>query len=244
MGKATAATRLDRLERLKGLLSSGEAMTQAGLAAELGISLRSLARDLAMLRESGVPIEAERGRGGGLRLQPGWSFGRLSLDREEAIDMLLSIAVAEQMSSPLLLQRLRSIRQKLAGGFSRAHQSAIRSLRTRVLVGPPASDRVVASYRREVSPATAEMKRAFLEMRLLSITYADEAGRVTAREIEPQYLYLNIPAWYLLAWDRLRQDVRFFRVDRVRTAEALDRSFRLRDRGLFLDQIGESARPL
>ena len=134
--------------------------------------------------------------------------------------------------------------QKLAGGFSKAHQSAIRSLRTRVLVGPPASDRVVASYRREVSPAAAEVKRAFLEMRLLSMTYADEAGRVTVREIEPQYLYLNIPAWYLLAWHRLRQDVRFFRVDRVRTAGALDRSFRLCDRSLFLDQIGESARPL
>lgn len=60
------------------------------------------------------------------------------------------------------------------------------------------------------------VKSAFFEMRLLRISYLDAAGQLTTREIEPQFLYLNLPVWYLLAWDRWREAVRFFRIDRLR----------------------------
>lgn len=117
MGKGSASDRLERLERLKGLLKANDSMTVKELADELDVSIRSLSRDIELLRASGVPIEADRGRGGGVRLQRQWSFGRLHLDFEEGIDLLLSIALAEKLNSPLLLNRLRSIRQKLATCF-------------------------------------------------------------------------------------------------------------------------------
>ena len=98
MGKGAASDRLERLERLKGLLKASDAMTVKALAAELGVSIRSLSRDIELLRAQGVPIEADRGRGGGVRLQRQWSFGRLHLDFEEGIDLLLSIDNSRSMA--------------------------------------------------------------------------------------------------------------------------------------------------
>src|SRR5262245_31008150 len=235
MGKGSASDRLERLERLKGLLKASDSMTVKDLARELDVSIRSLSRDIELLRASGVPIEADRGRGGGVRLQRQWSFGRLHLDFEEGIDLLLSIALAEQLNSPLLLKRLRSIRQKLAASFSESQQGRIKMLRNRILIGPPASGRVMESYRLSAPEQATNVARAFFEMRVLEIRYCDEAGTVTTRLIEPQFLYLSVPAWYLLSWDRLRDDIRTFRIDRIHRATVTDEMFRLRDRRRFIE---------
>src|SRR5262245_11142642 len=235
MSRGAAANRLERLERLKGLLSASDYLTVRELASALDVSVRSMSRDIEVLRASGVPIEADRGRGGGVRLQRQWSFGRLHLDFEEGIDLLLSIALAEQLNSPLLLKRLRSIRQKLAVSFSDSQQGRIKMLRNRILIGRPASGRVMESYRLSTPDQAANVARAFFEMRVLEIRYCDESSRMTTRLIEPQFLYLSVPAWYLLSWDRLRDDIRTFRIDRIQRATVMDETFRLRDRRRFIE---------
>jgi len=244
MGKGSASDRLERLERLKGLLKANDSMTVKELAGELDVSVRSLSRDIELLRSSGVPIEADRGRGGGVRLQRQWSFGRLHLDFEEGIDLLLSIALAEKLNSPLLLNRLRSIRQKLAASFPESQQDRIRMLRNRILMGPPASEHVMQTYRMNAPEQLTNVTRAFFDMRLLEIRYSDEATRMTTRQIEPQFLYLSVPAWYLLAWDRLRDGIRTFRIDRIHTATVMDAMFRLRDRRTFVEWAGATAESL
>lgn len=244
MPKRSTLSRIDRLERLQGLLRGADAYTTGGLAAELGVSRRSLARDLALLRDSGLPIDADRGRGGGVRLASRWSIGRLHLTEEEGIDLLLSMAIAETMDSPLLLNRLPAVRQKLAAAFGEVQQARIRSLRKRILLGAPASARIAAAYRPPSPSALTLVKAAFFEMRVLRIVYSDEQGRTTAREIEPQFLYLNLPVWYLLAWDRLRDGVRFFRIDRLRSVEKLPATFRARRADDFLVDTEHTARPL
>jgi len=244
MAKGAASDRLERLERLKGLLKANDSMTVKELASELGVSVRSLSRDIELLRASGVPIEADRGRGGGVRLQRQWSFGRLHLDFEEGIDLLLSIALAEKLNSPLLLRRLRSIRQKLATSFPEAQQSKIKMLPNRILIGPPASEHVLQTYRMNAPEQLTNVARAFFEMRLLEIRYSDEATRVTTREIEPQFLYFGVPAWYLLSWDRLRNDIRTLRIDRIHRATVRDTTFRLRDRRKFVEWAGGAVETL
>ena len=118
MADRRTSSRMHRLEELKGLLKAREHVTAAELAAVLGVSMRTLNRDLELLRDSGVPIESDRGRGGGLRLQRNWALGRLHLSPAEAIDLLLSIAIAERMNSPLLLQQLAAIKRKVVAAFS------------------------------------------------------------------------------------------------------------------------------
>ena len=66
---------------------------------------------------------------------------RLHLSAPEAIDLFLSIAIAERMNSPVLLQQLNAVRRKIVAAFIEAHQKKLRLLRNRILIGRPASER-------------------------------------------------------------------------------------------------------
>ena len=228
---------MSRLEELKSLLSSSDHVTAAELASRLGVSLRTLNRDLGLLRDSGMPIDADRGRGGGLRLNRRWSVGRVNLDYREAIDALLSLAVAEKLGSALLLDRARSARHKLAATFSPAHQARIRLMRRRILIGDAASPDVMATYAPGSTTRRGMVAEAFFEMKRLEITYMDGQGRRTVREVEPQFLYLSWPVWYLLSWDELRRSVRTFRLDRIVQSKMKQSGFKLRNELPFLEAI-------
>jgi predicted DNA-binding transcriptional regulator YafY len=244
MRRRSTSSRLHRLEQLKGLLKAHEHVTAAELSAELGVSLRTLNRDLEILRDSGVPIDSDRGRGGGLRLQRNWTLGRLHLSPEEAIDLLLSIAIAERMNSPLLLQQLAPIKRKIVAAFSESYQPKIRSLRQRILVGSPASKQVIASFSPPLRKALTGVTEAFFNTRCIAIEYVDQNGTTTLRDVEPQFLYLSVPVWYLLAWDRLRSAVRCFRIDRIKSVTPLETKFRLADPRPFLADAEEGIEAL
>lgn len=239
MARATAGGRLDRLDRLTALLKADEPVTVAGLAGELGVDRRTLWRDIALLRERGLPIEADRGRGGGIRLNRQWGVGRLALDYQEAVDLLISLAIAERMRSPLFMAGLRSVRRKLAASFAPALRSRLERLRARILVGQPASAAVMGTLGPPPAGFVADLNRAFLEMRQLRVVYRGEGGGRTERVIEPHYLLLNYPVWYVLAWDHLRGAVRTFRCDRLAEAETLAEPFRLRPAADFDRVIAE-----
>jgi predicted DNA-binding transcriptional regulator YafY len=243
-GDVAVRSRVLRLDALKVLLADRDATTAGDLAAELGVSVRTVQRDLAALRELGLPIESDRGRGGGVRLERGWSLGRVHLNESEALGLLLSLTIAEKIGSPLLLSDLRSITRKVSTAFAPAQARRIRALRRRVLVGQPASGRVVTSYLPPRTPVTQALLDAFLYRRVASIRYEDQTGTVTEREIEAQYLYYNVPVWYALAWDRLRDDVRFFRIDRIRRVHLQAGEFGLRRPDPFLAAGEPEARPL
>ena len=229
-------SRIERLEELQALLKARDHVTGAELAGDLGVSVRTINRDLEVLRAGGMPIDADRGRGGGLRLQRNWALGRLHLSPSEAIDLLLSIAIAEAMESPLLLQQLAPIRRKIVASFAETGQQKVRALRKRILIGKPASPRIVATFERPPRAKLAGIGEAFFELRCVVIEYVDERGNTTFREVEPQFLYLSFPVWYLLAWDRLRNAIRYFRVDRIRSAKVLETTFRLADPRPYLEQ--------
>jgi len=197
------------------------------IAEALGVSVRTLWRDIEVLRERGLPIEADRGRGGGIRLHWSWGIGRIALSYREAVDLLVSLAVAEQMDSPILMANLNPIRQKLMASFSPAVQSQIKGLKSRILVGVSASPRVQTGFTKPSPEIVKSLHEAFLLMKVARITYEDEKGAVTERDVETHFLLLNYPVWYALCWDRLRSDIRTFRCDRVLSLEAKAEEFSL-----------------
>jgi predicted DNA-binding transcriptional regulator YafY len=232
--RPTPEGRAVRLEGLKGLLAERDYTTASELAAELGVSVRTLHRDLALLRDLGIPIDSDRGRGGGLRLEQGWSLGRVHLSESEAIGMLLSLTIAEKVGSPLMLDDARMIARKIARSFAPAQARRILAIRRRILVGAWASDQVLSSYVAPAGAVTQPLLDAFVNRRAAVITYQDQHVNLTVREIELQYLYYNVPVWYALVWDRLRDDVRFFRIDRIKNIQLLSEQFRLRRDDQFL----------
>ncbi len=209
-------------------------MTASDLADELGVSLRTVSRDIEVLRQRGLPIDSDRGRGGGVRLQRDWGVGRIDLNYAEAVDLLISLAIAEQTNSPLMMANLGSVRRKLTASFSSVMLARVKGLKARIQVGKPASSHLLSAHSNPSPKVVGMLHQAFLAMHPLSISYRTEQGAKTQRIIQPHFLLLCSPIWYVLAWDELRNDIRTFRCDRITAAETLnERSFRLLPINLF-----------
>jgi len=206
--------RNDRLDLALRILRDRPGVTASELARHLETSVRSVFRDLGYLRGRGYPIESSRGRGGGLRLHPNWGLGRVLLSSEEALGVLLSLALTDRLGLPMFGSGLTRARKKVVDAFPSSEKRLLTPLRERVLVGPPASARVAGSYGSPDVTAVRRLQTAFVRERLITATYVREDGQRSDRRIEPHAILLSWPAWYLLGFDHLRAEVRTFRLDR------------------------------
>ncbi len=228
MSRTTILTRLERLEWLTSRLKTDEPMILREIADELGVSQRSISRDIQILRERGLPIEADRGRGGGIRLDPSWGVGRIALSHKEAVNLLISIAVMEKMGQSILMKNLLVTQRKVIASFSKDNQRKIKKLRNRIRIGPPSSPDVLLGFKECSKHTNDQLQEAFLLMRKAKIKYHSAKKEMTKRIIEPHYLVLNYPVWYALCWDDFRDDIRTFRLDRISTIDVTDNNFTLR----------------
>lgn len=227
--------RTARRNRLIGLLRSEEYWKTSDLREHLGVSQRTLMRELAELRRAGYPIESERGRGGGIRLNGRWGIERLNLNHQEVVELVLSLAIMESLQSPLLTSNLTAIKQKLFQAFPQNQRSAVNTIRKRIMVGDNARSNIVAQYIAPQKKLSEIIAEAFLQQTCLEIEYRSEAGVGTTRVIEAHYILLNWPVWYIIAWDHLRLASRVFRIDRISNAHCMDSTFSLRPRANFTD---------
>lgn len=225
--RASTISRIDRLEVITARLKSDEALTIGEIAKEVGVSIRTLNRDIGILKGQGLPIETDIGRGGGVRLNRAWGVGRVNLNYTEAVDLMISLAIAEQMNSPLFMAHLSSVRHKVMASFSRAMKSKVNGIKGRIVIGKSASDIVLTKFSSPKRKDVEKLHQAFLMLQRISITYSDERGNKTSRIIEPHYLLLSYPVWYVLAWDHLREDIRVFRCDRIEKIKILEEDFKL-----------------
>jgi predicted DNA-binding transcriptional regulator YafY len=216
----------ERPEVVARLLRDRPGITAHALADDLGVSLRTIFRDLDRLRERGYPIDGDRGRGGGLRLHPHWGLPRLLLASDEALGALLALAVSERMGFPMFGDALRQARRKLLGAFSTRERAALAPLRERILVAQPASKAVIAGYEPPDPAAARHLQRAFVEARVMTMRYDKPDGASARRRVDPHALLINAPAWYLVAYDHDRRAARTFRMDRIRDVVIGDGQFR------------------
>ncbi len=227
MTRANAQDRMKRLEMLPVQLKQDEHCTVAGLAQQHGVSARTIARDLAIMRDQGMQIDADRGRGGGLRLDRNWGVGRLNLSYGDAVDLLISISVAEQMNSPLFLANLGSVRRQLVASFSPEKRNQVDRLNARIIIGATSSTYVQAGAKTAPKRVVQTIHQAFIARETIEITYQREDGDLSERVIAPHYLLLKYPIWYVVAFDYLRQSPRTFRCDRVNSAQMTGARFSL-----------------
>ena len=127
--------RVDRLDLLLRVVRDRPGITVARIAEDLDVSVRSVFRDLRHLRERGYPIEADRGRGGGVRLHARWGLSKVMLSVEEALVTLLSLAIGEKLGLPIFAQDLAQARKRIVDAFPTQERRRIAPLRERILVG-------------------------------------------------------------------------------------------------------------
>lgn len=200
----TSARLLDLLNRLheRRFWTGGE------LADALGVTTRSVRRDIDRLRELGYPVHATSGVGGGYALGAGADLPPLPLDDDEAVAVAVGLRAAatgvvaglEQASLRALAKLERVLPRRL-----RSQVSALNAVSVQMMDG-------VARVDAEVLTSLAGGCR---DEHLVTFDYLDRAGTRSARTVEPYKLVHSSARWYLLAFDRDRQDWRTFRVDRV-----------------------------
>ena len=117
--------------------------------------------------------------------------------------------------------------------FSPSMKHKLNSLKSRIMITESASPFVLAAFSAPKTAIVESLHRAFVTMCTMTIDYRDEHSTLTQRMIEPHYLLLSYPVWYVLAWDHLRDDVRTFRCDRIIKVQVHDQGFRLRPLARF-----------
>ena len=116
-------------------------------------------------------------------------------------------------------------------------KTRIATLRRRILIGQNASPAVLETLSPPKGEQIGQLFTAFVETRLLEMAYRGGTGRSTVRMLEPHLLLLNYPTWYLIAWDRGREAVRSFRLDRISSATVTETTFALRPLSVFDEAV-------
>lgn len=200
---------------LADLLRGREATTVDDLAGELRVSRRTLLRDLASLRERGMPISGESGPGGGVRLEGDRGLAAVHLSLSEIVALWLGARLSQAASELPWGGAASSAMTKLLANLPTAKARALRALCRRVVVGPPASATVRAGARATPKELLGLFEEAFSTGVGLGFHYTDREGNRTIRRIEPHGLLAEPPVWYVLARDVDKAEPRTFRMDRI-----------------------------
>jgi len=197
-----------RLLELLSLLQARRDWPGTELAERLEVSGRTVRRDIERLRALGYPVESLRGPAGGYRLRAGAAMPPLLVDEDEAIAIAVGLRTAARASvtgiEETSLRALVKLEQVLPAHLRR-RVSALGS----ATIAPPVTGPTVDPQHLTVVAAACR------DSECLRFTYRSRDGADTRREVEPHSLVNLGRRWYLVAWDRLRDDWRTFRVDRL-----------------------------
>lgn len=183
------------------------------LAERLGVTQRTLRRDVERLRELGYRVESTPGAAGGYRLEAGSAVPPLLLTDEEAVAMAIGLRVAAS-------RRLVSGAETTITALAKLEQVLPAPLRRRVnALADTVQPAGISSGAPVSSEILGEIALACRDHERLRFTYTSADGVVTRRRVEPEALAPADRHWYLVCWDLERDDWRTFRVDRIAELE-------------------------
>ncbi|MGA8113530.1 MAG: YafY family protein [Actinocatenispora sp.] len=212
-----------RTLRLLSLLQTHRYWPGAELSERLGVSARTLRRDIDRLRELGYPVSAQRGVDGGYQLAAGAALPPLVVDDDEAVALAIGLRAAAQ------------------GAVAGIEESSLRALTKVIQVMPPRLRRRVDALRAVTVPAVwgaapsidagllTTVAQACRDEERMRFRYTARAGAETERHVEPHRLVSLGRRWYLVAFDLGRHDWRSFRLDRLSEPDSTGARFRPRE---------------
>ncbi|MFB9718367.1 helix-turn-helix transcriptional regulator [Planobispora longispora] len=197
-----------RVLRLLSLLQGRREWPGPELAGRLGVSPRTLRRDIDRLRELGYPVRATTGPAGGYRLEAGTAMPPLLLDDDEAVAIAVGLRTAASGT-------VAGIEETSARALAKLEQVLPSRLRRRVNTLQTQTVTIQGAWP-TVEPGTlATLAQACRDHERLRFGYRSRDGAVTGRLVEPYRLVSTGRRWYLVAWDTGREEWRTFRVDRL-----------------------------
>jgi predicted DNA-binding transcriptional regulator YafY len=200
-----------RLLTLLSLLQGRRDWPGGELADRLGVSGRTIRRDVERLRELGYPVESMTGPAGGYQLRAGTAMPPLLLDDDEAIAIAVGLRTAAGASVTGIEETSLRALVKLEQVLPKHLRRRVRALQTSTLTlstGRPGGPEVDPQHLTVIAAACRDHE-------CLRFAYRARDDKETRRQVEPEALVNTGRRWYLVAWDRDRDDWRTFRLDRV-----------------------------
>jgi predicted DNA-binding transcriptional regulator YafY len=201
------------------LLQARERIGVPELARRLEVGERTVRRYAAMLREMGIPIEAELGRYGAYYLRSGYRLPPMIFTDEEALGLALGLLAARHLGLAGVAPAVEGALAKLERVMSEALRGRVRALQETVSI---AATRSRAPARSE---ALLTLAAAVGEQRRVRLRYSSGLSRETKREVDPYGVMHREGYWYAVGHCHLRKGMRLFRLDRVLEAEMLEEAF-------------------
>jgi len=193
---------------LLNLLQTHRQWAGSTLAERLGVTARTLRRDIDRLRELGYRVEATRGAAGGYRLEAGAELPPLLLTDEEAVTMAIGLRLAATQGlsdgEHTTLSALAKLEQVLPPALRQRVNALAASVQVPGLTGTPVSPELLG----QLALACRDRER-------IRFSYVASDDAATDRVVEPHSLVATGARWFLVSWDLTRGDWRTFRVDRM-----------------------------
>ncbi|GAA2814184.1 YafY family protein [Saccharopolyspora taberi] len=221
-----------RLLSLLSLLQTPREWPGRELAERLGVSARTIRRDIDRLRELGYPVEATMGAAGGYRLVAGAAMPPLLLDDEEAVAIAVGLRTAAGQAVAGIEEASVRALTKLEQVLPSRLRYRVGALNTATLQVTWAGDPVDPKHLTVIAAAIANREQ-------LRFAYRAAGGGESRRRVDPHRLVSAGRRWYLVAYDHDRDDWRIFRVDRIEApygtgARAVPRELPAEDAGEYL----------
>lgn len=213
---------------LRSLRRSGAAKMD-DLAHEVGVSRRTVLRDISALRDEGYVIHSDVGRGGGVQLDPHSVQTAPRLTVPEVFALLISVASMRAAGNLPFSDLADAGLAKIEKTLPPDRVKDLRALLGCLHIGQLSPLQDLSDMGKMEATLLPAFELAFLNRQYLRFDYHDAKGHRSTREVEPQALLILPPLWYLVAWDPLRGGFRHFRMDRIGAPEPVkDSQFRRR----------------
>lgn len=202
--------RIDRISAILIHLQSRRIVKASDLAERFEISLRTVYRDIRTLEEAGVPITGEPGVG--YSIMQGYHMPPVMFSRDEMTALLTAEKLAGLLTDSVTHKHLNSAMLKIRSVLGNSDKEALESLDDKIAVLPN-------PYRRDDWRDTTVFKditSAVEHKQVVEITYdSNHSLETNCRKIEPVGIWFQAGRWHIVAWCRMRNDYRNFRLDRI-----------------------------
>lgn len=207
--------RLSRLTAILLQLQTKRLHTATELADKFSVSIRTIYRDIRALEQAGVPVSAEDGKG--YTLMDGYRVPPVMFTEAQANALITAEQLVLKNKDTSLIKDYMEAIEKIKSvlKYNVKDKANLLAERTRF-------DQNINRERN--SNNLSDLQFALTNFNLTKIEYTNDAKKTTVRLIEP-FALLSTENWLLLAYCRLREEFRFFRLDRIKKMEILDEKF-------------------
>jgi predicted DNA-binding transcriptional regulator YafY len=208
--------RISRLTSIITQLQSKSIVTATELAKKYQVSTRTIYRDIKTIENSGIPIYVEEGKG--YSLMPDYSLPPVRFTKEEALALITAEEIINTNNDQSLVEKYQSAIEKIKATLKSGTKADSELLSKRIYIRKNQENENQSNNLIKIQSAIADCK-------LCDITYLSLDNANTQRTIEPFAVYSTNNKWILIAYCRLRNEFRSFRLDCIQKINVLKDNF-------------------